>query len=59
MTILIVTLRVQYNINGQGIWEVSIPYRIKSCKICHKYDGLSFLFFSSGDFCGKKKDWWV
>ena len=26
MAILIVALRLQYNINGQGIWEVSIPY---------------------------------
>ncbi|XP_047050658.1 TATA box-binding protein-associated factor RNA polymerase I subunit B-like [Lolium rigidum] len=25
MAILILALRVQYNINGQGIWEVSIP----------------------------------
>jgi hypothetical protein len=28
MAILIVSLRVLYNINGQGIWEVSIPYRV-------------------------------
>ncbi|XP_047052262.1 TATA box-binding protein-associated factor RNA polymerase I subunit B-like [Lolium rigidum] len=28
MAILILALRVQYNINGQGIWEVSIPDRV-------------------------------
>jgi transcription initiation factor TFIIIB Brf1 subunit/transcription initiation factor TFIIB len=26
MAILIVSLRLLYNINGQGIWEVSMPY---------------------------------
>jgi hypothetical protein len=28
MAIIIVALRVKYNVNGQGIWEVSTPYRV-------------------------------
>jgi len=28
MAILIVSLRVMYNINGQGIWEVCLPHRL-------------------------------
>jgi transcription initiation factor TFIIIB Brf1 subunit/transcription initiation factor TFIIB len=28
MAIIIVALRVLYSINGQGIWEVSTPYRV-------------------------------
>ena len=32
MAILIVALRVLYGINGQGIWEVSFPYRPRSLR---------------------------
>jgi len=40
MAILVVTLRVLYNINGQGIWEVSFPHRFRS-----------FMPFKSFDKC--------
>jgi len=40
MAILVVTLRVLYNINGQGIWEVSFPHRFRS-----------FMPFKSFDNC--------
>jgi hypothetical protein len=35
MAILVVTLRVLYNINGQGFWEVSLPQIPLS--LCHLY----------------------
>jgi hypothetical protein len=41
MAILIVSLRVLYNINGQGIWEVSMPYR--TTLLSHVISGLNMI----------------
>ena len=41
MAILIVALRVQYNINGQGVWEVSIPY--KATLVSHVRSALNMM----------------